>query len=288
MKPVNKCCPKAGFTLIELLIILIVGLIAIGAVFSVYTVQQRFYRYQKMTLQAQQNQRGAMAILEQQVRLAGYDPLGTGRFGITDVRRYDTVGTQPDEDGQPALFYTVDKDENGVLDSRNHFNNGENLNFRIRDDQKIGRRYLAFDMGSGRQPLAENICAMGFAYAVDVDRNGHPDTWNSGSQLIWAVDSDNDNLLDTHLDVNDDGRITTADDIDGDLKITIADGATLSPPVELDRICAVRIWLLSITDKTVPGHLTLREYVVGDRIISQPMDEYGRKLLEGIVYCRNL
>ena len=156
-------------------------------------------------LQAQQNLRAAMVVLEQQIRLAGYDPEGTGRFGITDVRRYDTVGTQPNAQGPPALFYTADMDENGVLDPRNHYRNGENLNFRIRDDQNIGRRYLAFDMGGGRQPLAENIEALGLAYAVDADRDGRPDTWSDGEHVIWAVDTDNDNRLDTDLDTNDDG-----------------------------------------------------------------------------------
>ena len=231
------------------------GLRPWGPYISVYVVQQRYYSHQQSVLQAQQNLRSAMLILAQQIRLAGFDPEGTGRFGITDVRCYDTVGTQPEMEGQPALFFTADMDEDGALDARNHYRNRENLNFRIRDDQNTGRRYLAFDMGGGRQPVAENIQSLGLAYAVDVDRNGRPDTWGSGENLIWAVDTDNDNRLDTHLDANDDGLIDESDDTDGDLKITPADGGPLNPPIAVNRICAVRIWLLAAADLPNRGYM---------------------------------
>lgn len=277
-----------GFTLVELLVASTLGMLVFGGVCRIYISQQTSYHIQQTMLNAQQNVRSAFVIMEQQIRLVGYDPMGSGRFGIKDIRRYSLVGTQPDEEGSPALFYTIDEDENGEVDDSNFNHNGEHRNFRIRDDKNLGRLYLSFDMGSGRQPLAENICEMGLAYAVDVDRDGHPDCWKNGSQLIWAVDSDNDNLLDTHLDANEDGRIDTMDDVDGDLRITAADGALINPPVELDRVCAVRIWLLSKTAETITNHLDQGVYVVGDSIISQPMDGYRRNILEGIVYCRNL
>jgi type IV pilus assembly protein PilW len=277
-----------GFTLVEMLIAMAVGLTALSVMVSVYTVQQAFYSRQQSILHAQQNIRSALVILEQQIRLAGFDPEGTGRFAITDVRRYDTVGTQPSLQGQPALFYTADMDENGALDSRNHYRNRENLNFRIRDDQNTGRRYLAFDMGGGRQPVAENIQSLGLAYAVDVDGDGSPDTWDGGAHLIWAVDTDNDNRLDTHLDTNDDGAIDASDDRDGDLKITPADGGQLNPPIAVARICAVRIWLLATAESPNRNAVARSAYVVGDRIVAGSGDRSSRLLLESIVQCRNL
>jgi type IV pilus assembly protein PilW len=278
----------SGFTLLELLIAMVVGLIAMGVVYSVIVVQQRSYYQQRSLLGAHQNLRGAMVVLEQQIRLAGFDPEGSGHFGITDVRRYDTVGTKPKEDGQPALFYTVDRDENGAVDDRNHNRNGEHPNFRIRDDLNTGRIYLAFDLGGGRQPLAENIQAIGLAYAVDTDRDGRPDTWDDEGHLIWAVDSDNDNRLDTHIDTNNDGVIDERDDSDGDFQITAADGGVLKPPVAMDRICAVRVWLLAAALLPVKRSAGRRPYVVGDRLITKTHGQESYQLLETVVQCRNL
>lgn len=279
---------SSGFTLMELLIAMVVGLIAVGAVYSVYVVQQRSYIYQQSMLQALQNLRGAMVILEQQIRMVGYDPAGTGDFGIVDIRRYDTIGTKPKADGQPALFYTADMDENGALDQRNHNRNGEHPNFRIRNDTKTGRIYLAFDMGGGRQPLAENIRAIGFAYAVDRDGDGRLDTWDDAGHLIWAVDTDNDNRLDTHIDTNNDGFIDEMDDSDGDFQITAADGGGLNPPVALDRIRAIRVWLLAVVPLPIKTAVGGRPFVVGDRVVTKSEAQVSYQLLENVIHCRNL
>jgi type IV pilus assembly protein PilW len=301
MKPCNGTCRASsacllpsGFTLVELLIALLIGIIAIGAVYMVYIAQQKEYRGQQLRVSMQQNLRGAMAVLEQQIRMAGFDPEESGRFGITDVRRYSLSDSRPDPDGEPALFYSMDLDENGAPDARGsrNFNgdprNREFANFRVLDDKKIGRRYLAWDNGNGRRELAENITSIGFAYAVDADGDGQRDVWDGGPFAVWAVDADNDNLLDTHLDSNNDGFIDERDDTDGDGRITAADGCAIKPPIGLDKIRAVRIWLLAVSAYPVKGHVEQRGVAVGDRIF--PPDERGfvRRLLETVVDCRNL
>jgi type IV pilus assembly protein PilW len=277
-----------GFTLLELLIGLVVSLVAIGAVYSVYIVQQHCYVSQQRMLELQQNLRAAVLILEKQVRLAGYDPENTGRFGITDVRRYDLVETRTNPNGQPALFYTADKDENGVPDDRNNFRNREHLSFRIRFDENTQRYYLAFDMGGGRQPLAENIQAIGFAYAVDVNHDGQADPWKNTHCTIWAVDSDNDNLLDTNIDTNLDGRIDERDDSNGDGRITAADGGGLNPAIAPDAIKAVKMWLYAVSNQPVKNHFDRNTYVIGDRIIDTSGDNFKRQLVERVIECRNL
>lgn len=285
----TACLCSRGVTLIELLIAMVVGLIAVGSVYSVYTTHQHTYRNQQLTLEARQNLRCATIVLEQEIRMAGFDPWESGHFGIVDVRRYNTLKSNlVDPDGQPALFYTVDLNEDGDLDQRNANRNREHPNFRIRYDQTIQRYYLAWDMGSGRQPLAEGIQAIGFAYAVDADNDGLADRWRKGPHLIWAVDSDNDNILDTHIDTNDDGIITTSDDRDGDSRITMADGGMLKPPVSVKHIKAVRFWLLAVSAHQIRGHYDNSDYLVGDRIFPATKDSYRRNVLEGIVECRNL
>lgn len=280
---------QRGFTLVELVIALVVAMVAIGSVYSVYMVQLNSYRNEQAVTEAQQNLRGAMVILEQEIRMAGYDPEDTGQFGIVDVRRYDLIDRNTlNQEGQPILSYTLDWDENGALDDRNGGRNREHPNFRMRDDLNKRRVYLSWNTGTSWQPLAENIQAVGYAFAVDTDDDGLPDTWGGGPHLIWAVDSDNDNLLDTHIDANDDGRIDAADDIDGDHRLTAADGGGLKTPVPLSCIKAVRVWLLSISSRPLKGHTDSRSYVVGDRVIKPAADGYARQVLETVIEGRNL
>jgi type IV pilus assembly protein PilW len=129
---------------------------------------------------------------------------------------------------------------------------------------------------------------MGLAYAVDADGDGRIDVWNDGRHLIWAVDSDNDNLLDTHLDANDDGIIDAHDDTDADGRLTAADGGRIDPPIPLQHIRMVRVWLLAASAHPVRGHSDQRTYVVGDQIITAPGDGLMRRLVETTIACRNL
>ena len=271
-----------GHTLVELLIALVVALTTLAAVYSVYAAQQRLHQNQQLMLKARQNACSALTIAEQQIRMAGYDPQDSGVFGVTDVRRHDLIGTHPNPAGQPALTFTRDLNENGSFDG-----GGERVRFCIRQDGRSGKRYLAWDMGSGRFPVAENIEALGFAFAVDRNHDGRPDACPGTAHLIWAVDSDNDNRLDTNLDANCDGRIGLEDDQDGDKRITAADGAALTPPVDLDRILAVRVWLLTVTDKRLRGAGADMPQVLGDRIVEAQDDGRHRGVFETTVLCRN-
>lgn len=288
-KPNLLVWDQDAYSLVELVITLLIALAVTGSIYSVYTTQQRSYRSHQMSMEIQQNLRSAMIIMEQEIRLAGYDPLESGIFGIVDIRRYDPVDSrEANPNGWPALFYTLDMDENGALDDRNGGRNREHPNLRIRYDQNINRSYLAWDVGSGRQPLAENIQAMGFAYAVDENGDGGLDQWKNGNHTIWAVDTDNDNLMDTHLDANDDGVIDEKDDSDDDGKIDGTDGGLLNKPIGPDRIKAVRVWLLAISSYPLQGHHDNRNYVVGNQLISAQGDGFVRYVLETTIYCRNL
>jgi type IV pilus assembly protein PilW len=282
----NRQMPN-GFTLIELLIALFVGMIALGAIYTILLMQQRDHGDQRSILEMQQNLRGALVALEQEIRMAGYDPEDTGRFGIIDIRRYNLLETRADPGGMPALFFSADcgdgTQDNGVLETKEH------IGFRIRKDRRLPKRYLTMTIGkSSPQRMAGNIEFIGFAFAVDGDGDGRCDTWGGGDHLVWAVDSDNDNLLDTHLDTNDDGLIDLSDDRNGDNRITAEDGAALHVPVPPDKIRAVRVWLLAVGAGPVPNHSDRRPRLVGDRIVPAPADQYRRQVMETIIECRNL
>lgn len=278
-----------GFTIVELLVALVVALLVIGAAYSAFVVHQRHFANQRLVMHAQQNLRGAIMILEQELRMAGYDPEDSGGFGILDVRRYDVVNFHEcNPDGQPVLFYTYDVDEDGRLDDSNHERNKEHAKFRISDMDNDGHICLTWDNGAGRNPLAENIQAIGFAYAVDRDGDGKCDSWPDSGSLIWAVDSDNDNLLDTDIDTNGDGDIDETDDMNGDHRIDTVDGGVLNPQVSLDCIKAVRVWVLAVTLGRLQGRGNKRTHVVGDRILTPTDDGKMRLVLQTRVHCRNL
>lgn len=284
----NSLGRSTGFTLVEVLIAMVTGLIALGSIYSVYISQMKAHGSQRAHLALQQNLRSAMVILEQEIRMAGFDPEDSNQFGITDVRRFDLVANAPNPDGSPALFYTIHADEDGLLSPRNHYRNNEHCNFRIRQEETSGRQYLAWDFGQGRQIMAEDIEAIGFAYGVDVNRDGRLDHWGNGANLIWAVDSDNDNRLDTHIDPTDDGLVDAGDDRDQDGRITPMDGGVLNPPIAVGSIKAVRVWLLAKSTRPVKDHVDQGVYVVGDKIIKPNGDGFVRRLLVTTIDGRNL
>jgi type IV pilus assembly protein PilW len=278
-----------GFTLVEVLVALVVAMIALGAVFSTFIVQEQHFGNQRQVTRAQQNLRGALLILEQELRMVGYDPEDSGGFGVVDVRRYDLVHQHEcNPDGQPVLFYTYDVDEDGRLDDTNNQRNKEHAKFRISDIHNDGHVCLTWDNGAGRNPLAENIQALGFAYAIDVDGDSNCDSWPGGGSLIWAVDSDNDNRLDADIDTNGDGAIDEKDDMNGDHRIDAADGRPLNPPVSPDCIKAVRVWVLAVTSDRLRGRVDDRVFVVGDRVLAPVDDGKKRFVLQTQVHCRNL
>jgi type IV pilus assembly protein PilW len=118
--------------------------------------------------------------------------------------------------------------------------------------------------------VAENIQAVGFAYAFDNDhdRNLDTDDGTIDGDIIWAYDSDPG---------DPDNRLTT----------NLATGLPLADPVPLSDIRAVRIWLLARTRAPVQGHFDSRTYTVGNRIITSA-DQYQRSLVSTTVYCRNM
>ena len=160
----------------------------------------------------------------------------------------------------------------------------------------IGR---ASGNGGSLQPIAEQIEALGFAYAFDNDQDGQLD--RSGDNVLWAYDQDGNGGLDTVLDTNDDGRISAADDADKNGRIDAGDGGVLNPEVPLDRIRAVKIWLLARTRHPVRGYTNKHIYVVGDKVVrgadvnrdgsvdgKDNTDHYKHQLLSTTVVCRNM
>ncbi|MCP4744785.1 MAG: hypothetical protein GY874_01390 [Desulfobacteraceae bacterium] len=279
---------RHGFTLIEVMFALCICISIAFLGYKTYTTQTEKYRNQRLIISSRQNLRGAMTILEQQIRMAGYDPHNSGKFGITDVRHYDLVKTNLNDSGQPALSFTLDVDEDGVYNNEENRRPNELFKFRIRKNKSYGRICLTWDKGQGGFPIAENIHGLGFAYAIDEDKDGFADTWAGGEHLIWAVDTDNDNLLDTNIDTNNDGKINENDDVNKDKNITAVDGGELERQVSPNCIKYVRVWFLSVTSQPEKGERQNRRLVVGQHLYDSNQGSLRREVLETTIACRNL
>lgn len=278
-----------GFTLLELMVAMTLSVVVVGAAGSIYIVQQRQYSKQRMLHAAWHNLWGGLQVMEKEIRKVGYDPEDSRAFGIIDVRRYDLVNAKKlSLLGQPVLFYTCDVDENGGLDLRSRGHNREQPKFRISDVHGNGSVCLTWDNGSGRRPLADHIQAMGFAFALDRDGDGCLDAAAGTDHLIWAVDSDNDNLLDVNIDTNTDGILDERDDANRDGKIDWADGGKMDQQAELGSIRVVRVWLLARTEKMLIGHVDRHRHVIGDRVYKAAHDGYARLVVASTIVCRNL
>ena len=253
----NKGNLRSGFSLVELLVAMAITGVVMAAVFKIYTTQQDSYVLQEQVAEMQQNGRTAKYVMTREIRMAGYDPTGSDKFGFLAA-------------GGNIIHFTLDiTDEDGTITP------GDDITYSV----SAGKELMRND-GANNQPVVENVEAVGFAYAFDADDDGNIDT-SAGGNIIWAIDSDvtdADNRLDTYLDTNDDGIISVDDN---------AAGADLASLVPLDRIRAVRMWILARTGREDRAFADSRTYVVADQRVNAN-DGSRRRLLTTTVKCRNM
>lgn len=276
---------KKGFTIVELLVAMaIAGVVAIG-IWSAYKAQKTLMTAQEVVTDLQQNLRSSIFTMTQDIRMAGYDPTMNGNFGITFVGFRD-LNNVNNAAGNSAIQFTADYDGDGVVDGN------ETVTFSLYEFGAAAGTItdLARDNGGGRQLLAQNIQAIGLAYAYDVNNDKALDTYTTaggGQQVIWAIDSNNDGTLDRRLDTNGDGIIDNADGPGAGLNELIV-GAAINPPVTMDDVRSVRIWILAAEDAAEhTEYYDPNTYVVGRQIVT-PRDSLRRRLVETTVQCKNM
>ncbi|MCJ8499304.1 prepilin-type N-terminal cleavage/methylation domain-containing protein [Desulfatitalea alkaliphila] len=253
------CRNEDGFTLVELLIAMVVAAIVGGAMVANYVSQQRSATMVRQVAQMQQQLRGALFIMESDIRVAGFNPQNiTEVFGVTDIRRRLIEDGTPSTEGIPALMVAYDWSPgnpspattgNGVLDP------GESPIYYLLDNGR-GLTDLMRDLGGDPQLVAENIEAMAFIFAYR-DDNG---------DMVWAMDTNNDNRLDTRID--DDGNTTP-----------------LTAAVALDNIVAIRVQLLARAPNPSRNFFS-QQFFLGD-LPPIGNDAFRRRLLERVIEIRN-
>ncbi len=191
----NILSNKKGITLIELMIAAAVSGIAISGIYSAYHTQLKTYMIQTQIAEMQQNIRAGLDIMVREIRMAGYDPLGTADAGILtanadsieftmDIGGGDSDGRDNDGDGKidentkNEEKDNVDNDLDSFIDEfdeadESHYSDGdcdewyERVRYAVNTSGNLGRA-----TGSGNlMPAAYNIDALNFIY---LDEDGNP------------------------------------------------------------------------------------------------------------------
>lgn len=293
-----------GFTMIEILVAMAAAtLVLIGSVSSYFFLQDT-YKKHKQFAKAHRKLRGSMAVAATDFQAAGrsgLQPRLTNTYGIQDIRRKD-LNNNDDPNGWPSMTYRslrTDMDGNGVLDDADGF---DTIVYRLTDVGADGVvdlvRETTFADGNFTPDLiARNVEAIGFAFAVDADRNGVIDTNTIGPNVTvtqWCVDTNNDNVLDAQLDRTLDGLIDRYDDSEWNTTqgFGLIDALPLGANVPLARIRQVTIYVLVRPDLPEPGYVNNNTYVVGETVwhpvdASDPMSQYRRKVISIGITLRN-
>ncbi len=190
---------NSGFTIIELLMAMTTGIIVLAGIYAAFDSQQKIHTKEQQVTDAVQNVRGAAHFMVREIRLAGMDVTGTAGAGFLiagphsiqfTLDRDDGGGGDPDGDVADAdedITYSfsaaVDTNANGIADP---------------GATSLTLTRTAFDAGLGAftdDRLAEDIYAVGFAYAFDSDGDGEVDFEDSdgdseldAGEEIWAYD----------------------------------------------------------------------------------------------------
>ena len=135
---------QSGFTLIELLISMAIAGLLLSLMVLAFTGQSRSYNTQQDISTLQGDMKAALQLMSRDIRMAGYDPRGTGTFSITGATSTSFSSTQ-DLDG----LITVGPDET--------------VAYSLNGTTSLRR---STDGGVTFQPVIDNITNLGFEYLV--------------------------------------------------------------------------------------------------------------------------
>lgn len=160
-----------GFSLIELMVVIALSSIVAAAIYSFYDYYQKTYIVQEGIVTMQQNLRSAMYCMENDIRMAGYNPRRTGSPRMLEAKA-DRI----------RFSYTADEDErdndgDGVTDETGEL---EDVAYSIYTEdgiEKLGRKITS---QVNQMPVAENIDVLDFVY-LDRDGDVLPDDDGDGN-----------------------------------------------------------------------------------------------------------
>lgn len=146
----------SGFTLIELLVTTAMASVVLAAIASMYTGLTRSYATETARTTAQQDIRSGIAVMLQDIRLGGLDPLGTA-----------TVNGGITLNSATSIDVTSDRDYNGAVTP----NNMEQIRYFLAGNQLVQR---LDNNGATDAVLVNNVTALNFAVTFDPDDATNP------------------------------------------------------------------------------------------------------------------
>lgn len=277
---------ESGLTIIELMVVLLLAAAITAAIYKTFPAHQKAIISQEQVTEMQQQLRAAMTIMQREIRMAGYNPLRTAACGswiltakanemkfALDITGGENDGIDNDADGY------VDEAGENIYPDGDCADTNETITYSLYTNPRgvptLGRKASVSGL---TQTIAENIEAVGFAYAFDADGDGQLDRDPGGNAIIWAIDADADGQLCRNLDTNHDGEVDENDD---------PAGQALNPPVAIDKIRAVKIWLLARSEQPDMNFTNSGTHAVANQRVTVN-DGHRRRLSATIVHCRNM
>lgn len=252
-----------GFTLLEILVALVLGILLTTAVCMLIIDQAKTHEDHQMNVMMQQNGRAAMAVMANELMLAGYRP-SKDEYGTVTHATIDKVGVMycDDNGGRQLIEYSY-----------------------VDSEDRIG---ACRDNGTRRITLLRDVAAFRMLFAYDAEDIGSGDngygvleTAPGETRIAWAYSSQGDGVLDRYFTLNDDGTVQ------GNGKNPQPLG---SNSVALDRIRAVKIWLLMQSSKRKNKSMAEADFGVlpGGDVKGLDKSKYSYRLFTTTVKLRNM
>jgi type IV pilus assembly protein PilW len=148
---------SVGFTIVELLISMMVGLLILFAVYETFTVHNRQFKTQELSVEMLQNARVGLDFIVRELRMAGYNPADTLNLctGTNTAANSPCVGIT--SIAANSISFTADLNGNGNL-TADDTNPDENITYDI--NNSVMRR----TSNGTLQPVVMNISALSFTY----------------------------------------------------------------------------------------------------------------------------
>jgi type IV pilus assembly protein PilW len=152
---------QSGFTLVELLVVVALTGIVTAAVYKSFSAQQQVYTAQDQVVSMQQEIRASLDMMMRELRMGGYDPVGTANAAITVADSF-TVTFTVDQNGNGTLIDTVSGDGES----------NEQIRYALSNDTapqdgradgfpcNLGRE----SWSGGLQPVSENVEVLNLVY----------------------------------------------------------------------------------------------------------------------------
>jgi len=135
-----------GFTLVEIMVALALSGIVMASIYMAFLSQQRSYLAQDQVSAMQQNIRAGLDIMTREIRMAGFDPSGTGNYNVLAA-------------SSDSFNFTADLNEDGGAPG-----SGETFLYELYDTDAGVKALRRTPNGSA---VAENIERLEFYYTLD-------------------------------------------------------------------------------------------------------------------------